>query len=110
MKKLSFVLPLALGTMLFSCGGNKEGQDSNAAADTSAAMQVDTTPVTVNEETKFKFDFAIANIPSPVGMVNDFSKWGIPYNNSYFNDSKKASSYTTEFAKAITLGVYNIDM
>lgn len=110
MKKLNFVLTLALVTVLISCGGNKEAEDSSAIADSSALMQVDTTPVTVNEETKFKFDFAIANIPSPVGMVNDFSKWGVAYSNNSFNDTKKSSSYTTEFSKAITLGIYNIDM
>lgn len=110
MKKLSFVLPLALGTLLVACGGGHEAEEANQNADSAALVPVDTTPVTVNEETKFKFDFAIANIPSPVGMVNDISGWGVNYNNSLFNDVKKASTYTNEFIKAVTLGVYNIDM
>ena len=108
MKKLSFVLPLALGTLLVACGGHKEAEE--VKENTENAVVVDTTPVTVNEETKFKFDFAIANIPSPVGMVNDISAWGVDYNTSLLNPSKKSSSYTSEFAKSITLGVYNIDM
>lgn len=109
MKKLFLVLPITISAALISCGGNKEA-DENKAADSVALAPVDTTPVTVNEETKFKFDFALANIPSPVGMVNDVSGWGVPYNNSFFNDPKKSSTYSNEFVKAITLGIYNIDM
>ena len=110
MKKLSFVLPLALGTILVACGGGHDAEETAQNADSAAVAPVDTTPVTVNEETKFKFDFAIANIPSPVGMVNDISGWGVNYNNALFNDPKKSSTYTNEFVKAVTLGVYNIDM
>ncbi len=110
MKKLSFVLPLALGTLLMACGGGHEAEEAAQNADTAAVAPVDTTPVTVNEETKFKFDFAIANIPSPVGMVNDISGWGVNYNNALYNDPKKSSTYSNEFVKAVTLGIYNIDM
>lgn len=110
MKKLSFVLPLALGTVLMACGGGHEAEEATENADSATVVPVDTTPVTVNEETKFKFDFAIANIPSPVGMVNDVSSWGIEYSNALFNDPKKSSTYTNEFIKAVTLGIYNIDM
>lgn len=111
MKKLSLVLPLTLGVLLFSCGGNKEAADGNEHVDTTAySVPEDTTPVTVNEEIKFKFDFAIANIPSPVGMINDLSGWGVDYNSGLLNDPKKANNYKDEFSKAVTLGIYNIDM
>lgn len=108
MKKITFILPLAFSALILSCGGNKESEETKT--NETELAPVDTTPVTVNEETKFKFDFAIANIPSPVGMVNDISGWGVAYDNTHFNDTKKSSSYNNEFAKAITLGVYNIDM
>jgi hypothetical protein len=52
----------------------------------------------------------LANIPSPVGMMNDISKWGEPYDNTLFNDIKNQKNYSTEFSKAINLGVYNIDL
>lgn len=111
MKKLSLVLPFTLGVLLFSCGGNKEADDAGEHVDTTAyAIPEDTTPVTVNEEIKFKFDFAIANIPSPVSMINDISGWGVDYNPSILNDPKKSSNYKDEFSKSVTLGVYNIDM
>lgn len=110
MKKLSFVLPLTLGAVLMACGGGHDAEEVKESVDSASVVAVDTTPVTVNEETKFKFDFAIANIPSPVGMVNDISGWGVPYNNALMNDPKKSNTYTAEFTKAVTLGIYNIDM
>ena len=110
MKKLSLVLPLTLGVLLFSCGGNKEADEADHVDTTAYVVPEDTTPVTVNEEIKFKFDFAIANIPSPVNMINDISGWGVDYNGSLLNDPKKSSNYKDEFTKSVTLGIYNIDM
>ncbi len=110
MKKLSLVLPLTLGVLLFSCGGNKEADDAEHVDTTAYVVPEDTTPITVNEEIKFKFDFAIANIPSPVGMINDLSNWGVDYNGALLNDPKKSSNYKDEFTKSVTLGIYNIDM
>ncbi len=110
MKKLSLVLPLALGVLLFSCGGHKEADEQDHVDTTAYDIPEDTTPVTVNEEIKFKFDFAIANIPSPVNMINDISGWGVDYNGALLNDTKKSSNYKDEFTKAVTLGIYNIDM
>jgi len=110
MKKLSLVLPLTLGVLLFSCGGNKEADDADHSDTTAYVVPEDTTPITVNEEIKFKFDFAIANIPSPVGMINDLSNWGVDYNGALLNDPKKSTNYKDEFTKSVTLGIYNIDM
>jgi hypothetical protein len=111
MKRSTLVLPLALGVIMFSCGGNKEADDTTHHGDTTAyVVPEDTTKVTVDEEVKFKFDFAIANIPSPVGMINDISSWGVDYNNAFLNSPDKAKNYKDEFTKSVTLGVYNIDM
>lgn len=103
-------LALSLGSLvLVSCGGGKE-HENHEMVDSSAMVAKDTTPVTVDDTTKFKFDFAIANIPSPAGSMQDLAKWGVAYDNSMLNDVKKASSYSNEFQKGINLGVYNIDM
>ncbi|MGZ3885212.1 MAG: hypothetical protein ACXVP0_11385 [Bacteroidia bacterium] len=110
MKKINQLLTLSIGIVIAACGGSKEHDEHGEQADSTAVVAKDTTPVTVNEETKFKFDFAIANIPSPVGMVNEISNWGVPYNNTLLNDPKKSGTYNNEFTKAITLGIYNIDL
>lgn len=106
MKSLFYTIPMLA---LLACGGNKE-EENHAHEETAPVVVKDTTAVTVDDTTKFKFDFAIANIPSPANSMQDIGKWGIVYDNSIFNDVKNASKYTTEYQRAINLGVYNIDM
>jgi hypothetical protein len=107
MNKLFIATSISLSVLLSSCGDKHvEETVENVTSETAQ----DTTPITVNEETKFKFDFAIANIPSPVGSVNELSSWGVDYNNSLLVDSKKVLAANNEFSKALALGVYNIDM
>lgn len=104
-----FVLGLS-SMVLVSCGGGKDQEANTEGADSTAAVVQDTTPVTVTDTTKFKFDFAIANIPSPASTLQDMATWGVSYDNSILNDPKSSSKYTTEFQKGINLGIYNIDM
>jgi hypothetical protein len=107
--KLLHLLPvLAFSSMLVSCGEKVEEVTETEEVVTDAPK--DTTPVTVNEETKFKFDFAIANIPSPVAGINEISGWGVDYNNTLLVDPKKPMAIGNEFSKAVALGIYNIDM
>ena len=104
---------IASGTvviMLTACGGSKENENNNEILDSSTVAPLDTTPVTVNDTTKFKFDFAIANIPSPANTMQELANWGVAYDNTILSDTKKSSKYTTEYQRSINLGVYNIDM
>lgn len=98
-----------VASLLSACGGGKDAEATAEAADTMAVVK-DTTPVTVNDTTKFKFDFAIANIPSPANSMQELGTWGVPYDNSILNNPKNLSKYTTEYQRSINLGVYNIDM
>lgn len=112
MISLKNIILIATSTLLISaCGGDK-AHDENNSADSSTVMELakDTTAVTVDDTTKFKFDFAIANIPSPANSVQELANYGAPYDNSILNDTKKISNYTTEYQRAINLGIYNIDM
>ena len=107
MNKLFLATIIALSVIFTACGDKStEETAENVVAETPK----DTTPITVNEETKFKFDFAIANIPSPVASINELSGWGVDYNNALLVDSKKQLTTNNEFSKAVALGVYNIDM
>jgi len=104
---------IALGVstlMLTACGGGKENETAGESADSTAIVVKDTTPVTVDDTTKFKFDFAIANIPSPANSMQDLATWGVAYDNGILNNPKNGTKYTTEYQRSINLGVYNIDM
>lgn len=109
MNKINPLVLTAAVFSLFGCGGNSDNAH-NTAQDTTLVVVKDTTPVTVNDTTKFKFDFAIGNIPSPANSMQDVSKWNVAYDNTWFNDTKNISKYTTEYQRAVNLGVYNIDM
>jgi hypothetical protein len=110
MKILNYILGAGLGTLLITSCGDKHETEEHKDETPELTIPKDTTPVTVNEETKLKFDFAIANIPSPVETINEISNWGIEYDNSLLNDPKKSGTYKEEFIKAVNLGIYNIDM
>ena len=107
MNKLFLATSISLSIMLVSCG---DKSTEEIAENVTSETPKDTTPITVNEETKFKFDFAIANIPSPVGSINEISGWGVDYNNTLLVDAKKQLVASSEFSKALALGVFNIDM
>jgi hypothetical protein len=110
MKFFNSLLKVSPIVLLFACGGSHENEHPETADSSTVAVQKDTTRVTVDDTTKFKFDFALANIPSPVNSLQDLGRWGISYDNGIFNDVGNISKYNTEFIKAINLGIYNIDM
>ena len=105
------LVTLSLGALaLFSCGGEKDHESHHEGMDSTHAVAKDTSAYNVSDSTKFKFDFAIANIPSPASTLQDMFAYGLPYNNSFLNDLKNATTYTTEHKRSINLGIYNIDM
>lgn len=92
--------------MLASCN-SKEAEITETET---PAPVADTVAVTVADTSKFKFDFAIANIPSPASSMQEFDKWQVTYDNSILNTPKSSDHYATEFQRSLNLGVYNIDM
>jgi hypothetical protein len=107
------IKPFAIASLslvlLASCGSKETAVEGNTE-ETISEVTKDTTPVTVDDVSKFKFDFALANIPSPAVSIEELSKWGIDYDQSLMNDTKKSKNYSSEFQKAVNLGIYNIDM
>src|ERR1700752_170415 len=110
MKKSMFILSGISLLVMASCGGNKTEETKSTTDTTSAPAQVDTGAVTADELTKFKFDFAVANIPSPAQIINDMASFDVAFNPAFLNDISKVNTYNTDFSKAINLGVYNLDM
>lgn len=107
MKITSNTLIFALCAGLLAACSTKEVETSEIDAPVSI---VDTVAVTVDDTTKFKFDFAIANIPSPASSMQEFQKWNVAYNNTFLNNPQAAGQYATEFQRGLNLGIYNIDM
>lgn len=106
---LSFVL-------LFGCGENKQQEETqevkNASAKTVEAPKVkDTTQKSdIDELAQFKFDKILANLPSPLEILNDLNKSKVSFNKQLLVDSKKFQSANSSSHKALFMGAYSIDM
>lgn len=101
----------ALAVVLSSC--SQPADEFTVAPETGGVATkspIDTAAYTVSDTTKFKFDFALANIPSPASAVQNLNSFGVLYNQGLLNNPEMADSYTTEQARAINLGIFNIDM
>jgi len=107
MKIIRNTLILALGAGMLTACNSKEAEITETET---PAPVADTAAVTVADTSKFKFDFAIANIPSPASSMQEFDKWQVTYDNSILNTPKSIDHYATEFQRSLNLGVYNIDM
>ncbi len=111
MKNIAKIAAIAFATgALISCGGSKDQDHGHDMVDSTSVAVKDTTPVTVDDTTKFKFDYVIANIPSPANMLNDFKSYKAGYNRAILLDVEKAPSVPGDMHKSYYLGALNMDM
>jgi len=97
--KKIFMLACIPASVLTSCGG-----------DDGTIKDIEITTDTISSEVRVNFDLLRVNIPPPGTLTNKLSAAGISYNKSHLNPSGKAGSYTTNYQKAIGLGVYGADL
>lgn len=107
--KNNYLFVLFISFFIYSCGNDQELKHDELS-DSSIVITKDSLVESINDTTKFKFDFAIANIPSPASTMQDLGKFGVDYDVLILNNVNKVSNYTTDFQKSINLGVYNIDL
>ncbi len=111
MKLKVYITVLSVGALLLSaCGGSKENEAQTDKQDLQNVEPKDTTPITVEDTVLYKFDFAVANIPSPASLIYGIKKGAKPYERGVLNEPSKAQALPSEFQKAVNLGIYNIDM
>ncbi|MBC7865078.1 MAG: hypothetical protein IAF38_19040 [Bacteroidia bacterium] len=98
--------------LLTQCGGG----DDTANVSTEDTNKVVTTvkdtlpPSTVDGFSQFKFDMLLANLPSPLEIINDLNASKAEYNESLVTDKKKASSVSDHNKQAFFMGAYTVDM
>lgn len=64
----------------------------------------------VNPEAEFKFTYTIANLPSPLQILDEFAQSGLPVNVSLLNSTENARKYQTSLKLAFNYGIYGIDL
>ena len=96
-----FLVLSALSVMALGCG--TEGEET---VDDNNANKVDTSQTSTNVVINGK----IFSIPSPIQTAILIKKTGASYNKEILNSSKKLNGYSSNFQKALNLGIYGADL
>lgn len=103
MKKLKFfILPIATGLVLSSCGGDNKGEDIDNGVDSTKTVTVENNPVS---ETFFQ-------VPSPGEMLTFIKMVGGKNNKNttFLNAPDNLKNYTDAKGKALNFGIYSCDL
>lgn len=100
-----FTIPVICGLfsitlLLMSCNGKPA----------EAVLDEEITTDTLSKGTRTSLASISVNIPSPMKVIGEISGAGITFNNGLINPTSKSSSYSTNYQKALNLGVYGTDL
>jgi len=96
-----------ISLFLYSCSGKKSQSQGETASD-SAMMAADTMPY--NKKADFKLSFTIANLPSPLDVINTVYNTQVPFDNTLLNPTDNFEKYLNGYKRAVNYGVYGVDM
>src|SRR5688572_16393394 len=97
--KYNVVLALTAG-LLISCGGDKSEGDKEDLIET--ADTVKSAVLNVGGE--------LFSVPSPVQTAMLIQKTGVAYDKTILNTSNKVNTFSTDFSRALNLGIYGADL
>lgn len=106
--KRYYLLAALYALVVVSCQNNNNNpQEENETT----LNSTDTAANTADEELLFRFDYAVANVPSPSTLVKDVSMLKLPYQSSYMINLEeiKENQTTSEQKTALILGMNNAD-
>jgi hypothetical protein len=98
-------LGLVLIVLLGSCGNRQQENsgniiDNNPKKDTAG----------YNKVADYKFFYALANLPSPLQVINTIYGTSVGYNKDLLNPDGNADKYLTAYKKSVNYGVYGMDL
>lgn len=104
-KNTFFTIPVLCGLcsitfLLMSCKGKT----------TETVLDEEITTDTLSKATRTSLASISVNIPSPMKVIGEISGAGITFNKNLINPTSKLSSYSTNYQKALNLGVYGTDL
>lgn len=94
-----FIVLLACG-LFASCGNGTKDSEKDDLIEVSDTVK--TAVLNIEGE--------LFSVPSPVQTAIIIQKSGIPYNKAVLNDKNNVNQYTSEFSRALNLGVYGADL
>ena len=105
MKKHLYIqfISLSIGTLLFVCCGQSETiADKKETA--TASAEIDSSNAMIN------IGGSIFSIPSPIQSTMLMNKVGAEFNPNMLNPKENIDNYSSDFLKALNLGVYGCDL
>ena len=84
-----------------SCGDFNKTEDQN---------QPEEKKLNPEDKVNLEIGQTIFSIPSPVQMAMDLENSNKPYNSDILHNAQKHDSYSTEFSRAMNMGVYGTDL
>src|SRR6056297_2080085 len=94
------LISFVLAGILFSCNTNKDKNQEISHP----VRKIDTTTVLI------KFNNTLFTLPSPYQATYSIKESNINFNKSLLNPADRVSSYSTNFKKALNIGVYGTDL
>ena len=107
-KALRIICSFILFSTVISCNSSHKEKTANEAISDSAMMATDTLPY--NKMADFKFFFTIANLPSPLEVINTVFNTDVPFDNTLLNPTSNEEKYLSAYKKSVNYGVYGVDM
>lgn len=95
----TFTIGTGIVLMISSCGTEEEKKP-----------EISKEVIDPNSSLNAKFDDKIFSIPSPMQMAVLLEESKSPYNELLLNDLDRVGDYTSEYKKALNLGVYGTDL
>jgi hypothetical protein len=88
-----------------SCGNNQSEKNGNIIEN---KAKKDT--ASYNKVADYKFFYALANLPSPLQIINTLYGTSVAYNKALLNPDANAEKYMTSYKKSINYGIYGMDL
>lgn len=98
-KKFNVALALSAG-LLISCGGDKSDSEKEDLIETTDTVK--SAVLNVGGE--------LFSVPSPVQTAMLIQKTGVAYDKGILNTSNKVNTFSTDFSRALNLGIYGADL
>lgn len=91
--------------LLYSCDGNKKKVDEEDPLAETETLKADTASIS-----PAIFNDVLNSIPSPIETSSLIKESGGKYDKTFLNPTNNVGNYTTNFYKALNLGIYGTDL
>ncbi|MDD5571875.1 MAG: hypothetical protein PHD97_12065 [Bacteroidales bacterium] len=102
MSRLKALTLVLLAAIIFSCNSEKPKQNDELLADSLINPNPPVTEMQIKE--------MITAIPNPMEMALILQSSGFTYSDSFINSYHNIKNYTTNFQKALNIGIYGTDL